>query len=240
MKTLLRKLTAVVSAAAVVTVGGIIGLSALAESDGVQTTLDVSQGSITITDTSVSGKDGSGTEVTTVDPDGYVITGTTTENTITVSGTQNIVLDRVNIDVSEKNYTCAFKIEDNNTGTVTVTLADDSVNTLKSGYNCAGLQKNGDGAGIGKLIIKGGANGTGELTAKGGMYGAGIGGGYSAGVSDITINGGIVTATSVSFGAGIGSGEGGSVSDITISGGTVTAKGGTQGAGIGCSKGGST
>ncbi|MGN0596178.1 MAG: hypothetical protein ACI4J1_02465, partial [Ruminiclostridium sp.] len=219
---------------------GVIEASAEADiGDGNPTALDVSQGSITITDTSVSGYDGSGVEVTTVDPDGYIITGTTTENTITVSGTQNIVLNGVNIDVSGKTGACAFKVEDNNTGTVTVTLADDSVNTLTSGDYCAGLQKNGDGAGIGKLIIKGGANGTGKLTATSGYYGAGIGSGNGANASDITISGGIVTATGFLHGPGIGSGEGGSASDITISGGTVTAKGGTHGAGIGCSKGGS-
>ena len=58
MKKQLKKLTAVVSAAAVVAVGGIIGLSALA--DGEQTTLDIGKGSITITADSVSGYDSSG------------------------------------------------------------------------------------------------------------------------------------------------------------------------------------
>lgn len=51
--------------------------------------------------------------------------------------------------------------------------------------------------------------------------------------SDITINGGIVTATGAYQGAGIGGGYKGSGSNITINGGTVTAYGGTLGAGIG-------
>lgn len=229
MKQQLKKLTAVVSAAAVVTVGGIIGLSALAEGDGLQTELDISQGSITISDGSVSGYDSSGTEVTTTDPDGYIITGTTEEYTVMVSGTQNITLNGVNIDVSSINNTAAFKIEDDSTGNVTITLADGSENTLKSGSGFAGLQKNGDyiSADKGKLTITGN---TGTLTANGGFNGAGIGGDSGKG-SNITISGGTVKATGGDEAAGIGGGDGGS--HITISGGTVTAIGGWEAAGIG-------
>ena len=92
MNKLLRKLTAVVSAAAAaVTVGGIIGLSALAESYGEQTELNISYGNITISDDSVSGYDSSGNTVTATDPDGYIITGSTDTYTVTVSGTQDII-----------------------------------------------------------------------------------------------------------------------------------------------------
>ena len=202
----LRKITAVVSAAAVALSGvsfGSLCLTAYAESDGIQTALDVSKGSITITDSSVSGYAGDGTSVTTIDPDGYIITGTTTEYTITVSGTQNITLDGVDIDVSQKSDTGAFVIEYNNTGDVTITLADDSVNKLQSGQSCAGLQKNEWDGVVGKLTIKGGEKGTGSLTAIGGDCSAGIGGGGSDpkgtvsnyGDADyIRISGGIVTA----------------------------------------------
>ena len=144
----------------------------------------------------------------------------------------NITLAGVNIDVSSLSDTAAFKIADNSTGNVTITLADGSGNTLKSGTNCAGLQKNGSGDGIGKLTIKGGTKGTGTLTATG-NYGAGIGGGKGGSGSNITISGGTVTATCNYQAAGIGGGNGGSGSDITISGGTVTANGGSWGAGIG-------
>lgn len=159
--------------------------------------------SITITDSSVSGYAGDGTSVTTIDPDGYIITGTTTEYTITVSGTQNITLDGVDIDVSQKSDTGAFVIEYNNTGDVTITLADGSVNKLQSGQLCAGLQKNEWDGVVGKLTIKGGEKGTGSLTAIGGDCSAGIGGGGSDpkgtvsnyGDADyIRISGGIVTA----------------------------------------------
>ena len=74
----------------------------------------------------------------------------------------------------------------------------------------------------------------GKVTAKGGdQGGAGIGGGFWASGSDITISGGEVEASGVDLGAGIGGGNGGNGTDIEISGGKVTAKGGMSGAGIG-------
>ena len=159
----LKKLTAVVSAAAAVTVGGIIGLSTLSEGDGVQTVLDISRGSIEITDTSVSGYDSSGNNVTATDSDGYIITGSTTSNTVTVSGTQNITLQNATIDLPEDSWVCAFDIGDG--GDVTLTL--EGVNTIKSGVECAGIDVvEGE-----KLEI----TGTGSLTVTGGRYGAGIG-----------------------------------------------------------------
>ena len=131
MNSQLSKISAVVSAAAVAIAGvnfGSLCLTAYAEGDGKQTTLEVSKGSITVTDSSVSGYAGDGTSGMTIDPDGYIITGTTTEYTVTVSGTQNITLDGVDIDVSQKYDTGALVIEYNNTGNVTITLADGSVN----------------------------------------------------------------------------------------------------------------
>ncbi len=145
----------------------------------------------------------------------------------------NITLAGVNIDVSGTLGACAFKIADNSTGNVTITLADGKANTLKSGSKCAGLQKNGTGDTIGTLTIQGGENSTGSLTATGGSYGAGIGGGYEGAGSKITISGGTITATGGSSGAGIGGGSNGAGSKITISGGTVTATGDYYGAGIG-------
>lgn len=89
---------------------------------------------------------------------------------------------------------CAFKIEDNSTQNVTIILADDTENILKSGTNCAGLQKNGSGDGIGKLTIQAEESGTGSLTAIGGNGGAGIGGGYDDNGSEIIISGGSIMA----------------------------------------------
>ncbi len=138
----------------------------------------------------------------------------------------NITLAGVNIDVSSQVDTAAFKIADDSSGNITVTLAGS--NTLKSEENRAGLQKSG-GISTGTLKIKG----NGSLTAMGGQDGAGIGGGEYGSGSNITISGGTVTATGGRHGVGIGGGYGGSGNNITISGGTVTATGDYMAAGIG-------
>ena len=154
----------------------------------------------------------------------------TTDRIVVESGASaNITLSGVNIDVSGMDNTAAFQIADNSTGNVTITLAEGTTNTLKSGSNCAGLHKNGNTDNIGKLTMQG----TGTLNANGGKYGAGIGGGISGSGSNITISGGTVTANGGKYGAGIGGGLSGSGSNITISGSTVTANGGKYGAGIG-------
>ncbi len=141
----------------------------------------------------------------------------------------NITLAGVNIDVSSRNNNAAFKIADNSTGNITVTLAGGSSNKLKSGRECAGLQKNSN-ASSGTLRI----TGSGALTVQGGYNAAGIGSSHFNHTSNIVISGGTVTAKGGQYGAGIGgSGGGGSASNITITGGTVTAAGGSNGAGIG-------
>ena len=175
----------------------------------------------------------------TISKDGtYRIYGSTTTNTVLVAKdvSADITLDNVNIDVSGIKYAFAFRIENNSTGNVTIDLVGE--NTLKSGYEYAGLQKNGSGESIGKLTIKS-TSCDGKLTAAGGMYGAGIGGGYNGTGSNIEITGGTVIATGNFYGAGIGGGVGGSGSNITITGGDVTATGGEDGAGIGGGDGGS-
>ena len=164
----------------------------------------------------------------------------------------NITLAGVNIDAVNSGE-AAFKIADDSAGNVTVTLAGS--NTLKSGDNHAGLEKNGTagqltiegdgslhaaggngGAGIGGGNGRAGSNITikgGEVTATGGLRGAGIGGGMDGAGSNITISGGKVTAAGSDGGAGIGGGSVEAGSNITISGGEVTAEGGEKGAGIG-------
>ncbi|MBO5378081.1 MAG: hypothetical protein J6A41_06820, partial [Ruminiclostridium sp.] len=180
---------------------------------------------------------------------------TSTTNRIEVADgiSANITLAGVNIDVSSQSDTAAFKIADDSTGNVTITIADGKTNTLKSGKNCAGLQKNGEYisetqgkltiTGICSLIAPGGAGIGGDIssstiTAIGGEGGAGIGGGYRGSGSNITItiSGGKVTATGGDYGAGIGGGFSSGFSSgsyITISDGTVIATGGECGAGIG-------
>lgn len=157
-----------------------------------------------------------------------------TTNTITVnvnSGEVYIILNGVNIDVSETDEKCAFKIADNSQASVTVELADGTTNILKSGDYCAGLQKNGTVDDIGTLTI----TGTGTLEATGGDWGAGIGGGGfdNSGVNKITIESGKVIAKGGGYAAGIGGGHEGSGSSIKIENGTVEATGGISGAGIG-------
>lgn len=96
------------------------------------------------------------------------------------------------------------------------------------------------GAGIGGGEYCSGSNITingGTVTADGGAAAAGIGGGHGGSASNITINGGIVTATGGAYGAGIGGGQSGSGFYITINGGTVMAIG-DECAGIGSGDGG--
>ncbi len=78
---------------------------------------------------------------------------------------------------------------------------------------------------------------TGQLIANGGYGSAGIGSKQDLHLpTNITINGGIITAIGAVGGAGIGGGSGGEGSHITINGGFVTAMGGSSGSGIGGGK----
>ena len=152
---------------------------------------------------------------------------TATANTVAVisgSGqTARVTLGGVNIDVSGAGRAAMSTSGD---GDVTVTLS--GRNVLKSGKEHAGFEKNGTG----NLTIT--AEDTGQsLYAEGGRSGAGIGGKYRSGASDITVSGGTVTATGGNYGAGIGGGDEGSGSNIAITGGKVVATGGNYGAGIG-------
>ena len=72
----------------------------------------------------------------------------------------------------------------------------------------AGIEVSGGNS----LTIYGGASGSGQLIANGGRGSAGIGGGFNCSDSNITINGGTVTATG-DYAAGIGSSEDGEESN---------------------------
>lgn len=149
----------------------------------------------------------------------------------------DVTLNGLDLDASADKDSCAFKIEDNSSGDVTVRLAAGTTNKLTSGYNCAGLQKNGSGTGIGTLLI----TGSGSLTAEsvidssyslaGG--GTGIGGGKAGDGSNIIISGVSVTALGSQKGAGIGGGIDKSGSNIKIVNSTVQATSRLHGAGIG-------
>ena len=158
-----------------------------------------------------------------------------TENTITIKAekdqTAEVTISDVNIDVSNDGKAAISAEGDGN-----VIIELDGSNTVKSGEDHAGVEKNNSGN---LTIADADTDGVGSLEAAGGNYGAGIGGGYEQDVSDITIEGGDITATGGKGGAGIGGGSGGSGSDITIRGDAQVAanggdaNGGKAGAGIG-------
>ncbi len=187
---------------------------------------DISKGDITVNAGSGGQTVTQGSQVDVPDS-APVITGSSTENTLTINAekdqTANVTLSDVNIDVSSEGKAAVTTTGE---GNVSIELNGD--NTLKSGKGHAGLEKKNGG----KLTIAD-EDKNGKLTAEGGKYGAGIGGGGKGDGSDITISGGEVNATGGTSGAGIGGGSRGTGSDITISGGEVNASGGVNGAGIG-------
>lgn len=172
----------------------------------------------------------SDTETTTKKDNSPTIThkesGTSTSNTVTITAgenaTANVTLNGVNISGAD-----GAAIQTSGGGNVNIEL--DGNNTVQSGNNHAGVEKNNSG----NLTITDDNKITGTLTATGGTGGAGIGGGKGSNGSNITISGGTVTANGGEGGAGIGGGASGAGSGITIKGGTVNAKGGTDAAGIG-------
>ena len=219
-------------------------------------TLDISKGDIEITST---GYKANGAIEETAYTGDYVITGTTTNYSISVNnGTHNITLNSVNIDRSSNMYSWAMWLDSNSN--VNLTLIGE--NTFKSGKDYAGLhlwnkshltiteESTGslyavggrDGAGIGAGYSTDSPDSTitingGTITAKGNNGAAGIGTGnlynYPAKIGTITINGGIVTAIGDNNAAGIGSGHYGECGNIIINGGIITATGGLEGADIG-------
>ena len=161
-----------------------------------------------------------------------VITGSSTENTLTINAekdqTANVTLSDVNIDVSSEG-----KAAVTTTGEGNVSIELDGENTLKSGYRHAGLEKNNGGS----LTIAD-QDENGKLTATGGSDGAGIGGGFKGNGNNIAITGGEVNATSNGCGAGIGGGGGGDGSDITVSGAAkLKVQGGVEDSGYGAGAG---
>ena len=161
-----------------------------------------------------------------------------TGNTIAINAaenvTANVTISDVNINISGESKAA---VSTNGKGNVNIEL--DGTNTLKSGREYAGLEKNKDG----KLTITD-ENKNGKLIATGGDYGAGIGGGSKGNGSNITITGGEVTAAGGTNGAGIGGGLRKNGEKITVSGdATLKVQGGPadrrDGAGAGIGNGGS-
>ncbi len=130
---------------------------------GIRTVLDVSQGYITIGENSVDGYGPDGTHITTVDPDGYILTGASNQDGKQVrilGGWHDIVLRDLKIDVSKTYYASAFTVE---SGTLYLTLEGENV--LKSGADYCGMHLN-NGASLTFMA------GSGSLTAR---HGSGTG-----------------------------------------------------------------
>ncbi|MEG0663379.1 MAG: hypothetical protein RR472_08875, partial [Anaerovoracaceae bacterium] len=153
----------------------------------------------------------------------------TTPMEIAKNITANLTLNGVNITAKES----ALLLEEK--ATLTLTLEEGSINTLRSGKEKAGLQVT---KGTSLVITK---ESKGSLTAVGGANAAGIGGGKNPlgaayggkEAGTITIEGGSITAYGGEHSAGIGGGYQGDGGTTIISGGTITASSGANGAGIG-------
>lgn len=190
-------------------------------------TLDLSQGSITISATGYTQGGGDETPFTGA----YTIEQSDKSNltnTISVeNGTHQITMNNVDIDVSSVSGACAFSIE----AGASVLLKLVGTVTLKSGNTKAGLS-----VPSGAAVTISADTDSDELTAKGAQGGAGIGGNEKTSGGNITILSGTVNADGGASAAGIGGGDNGTGTgegeSIHISGGMVTATG-AGGAGIG-------
>ena len=190
-------------------------------------TLDLSQGSITISATGYTQGSGNETPFTGA----YTIEQSDksySNKTVSVTGgSHKITMNNVDIDVSNSSGACAFSIE---TG-ASVLLKLVGTVTLKSGNTKAGLS-----VPSGAAVTISADTDSDELTAKGAQGGAGIGGNKKTSGGNITILSGTVNADGGASAAGIGGGDNGTGTgegeSIHISGGMVTATG-AGGAGIG-------
>lgn len=188
------------------------------------TELDISAGSITITENGASGG-GMEEAETELNPDGYVITGRSETNTIEVRANVDVSIELDNVSIileSVTSGTTPFKIESG--AAVALELKGDnvlSVNGSSSVYAGIGLVGNAE------LSI----NGSGSLTVFGKSSGIGAQSGNALS-GKIEINGGIIHASAAN-GAGIGGVSGRSAGQIIINGGTITAVSERGNAGIG-------
>ena len=167
--------------------------------------------------------------VNVADSDPYLIYGTSTVNTITVSTgvVADITISNLNVQVTNR-FQCAFNIASN--AAVNLTLIGS--NYLLSGRYEAALH-----VPLGASLSITNGDSTGTLTALGGGQGPGIGGRSQTRGGEISIYGGNISAIGGFGAAGIGCGDFGMDGGfITIAGGTVVAQGGSMGEG-GCGAG---
>ena len=179
----------------------------------------------------------------------YVVNSdVTNNNSITVSGTANLILAdgctfkaSNGIDV-ERNSALNIYGQCDGSGALTAVGTSESaaISTLRAVLNIHGGTVNATGgwrgAGIGGGYECGGGTVNvygGTVNAKGGQYGAGIGGGYYGDGCAVNIYGGTVTATGVDDAAGIGGGYRGNGGTVNVYGGDMIAISGGRGRAIG-------
>ena len=187
---------------------GLAALLSLTPLAAVAETYNIENGSIEVT------ADENGRKVTqggstNTETSETVITGSSTVNTVTITVAQgaeaSVTLSGLSIDVSDAEK-AALTV--GGAGDLTVEL--DGSNTLTSGEDHAGLEKNSTG----ELIIADENETSGSLTATGGDMGAGIGGGYKGEGSSVTVSGdsqvkAVQGAGYSDFGSGAAIGSGG-------------------------------
>lgn len=163
----------------------------------------------------------------------YIITGTTKENTVKVmdTGTYNITIKDLNIDVSLMASQCAFNANRGARATdcfVNLTLEGENylAGSGAPGLGFAYATPNVDGITNGSTLTIGG---DGSLEAVGGAFSAGIGSGYtgwecaSGDANNIIFNSGKITARTGTNGCAIGGALRRNVNNIIINGGDITA-----------------
>ncbi|MFF2092262.1 S-layer homology domain-containing protein [Paenibacillus sp. NPDC058174] len=198
-----------------------------ASADESKTTLDISKGSITIGDGTVTGKTPSGATAA-YNNNGYIITGASTSNVVTIKGgvEQHVTLENASITKSTASYSSIPTISIEGSGTKAY-LTLSGTNTV-SAYNGA-TQKAAISVPEGSELIIDSIDGTDShsLTASGYSSAAVIGGNVNETAGSITINSGTITAgfrTTGNSAAAIGGGKGGAGGTIVINGGVITAE----------------
>lgn len=182
--------------------------------------------------------------VTINDSEEHIITGSTTEYKVIISGgSPTIRIRNLTIDLSDHGYNQSWRPIDFSSAGGECKLIIEGDNIIKGNGDCPGIMTGSkkltiDGTGTLKvyggkawpgigaqggscnLVIDGGT-----IEAYGGYRGAGIGGSWSNPGGTVVVNGGKVTAVGGEEASGIGGGYGSSGGTFTINGGEVTAKG---------------
>ena len=188
-----------------------------------KTTLDISKANIIIGASTITGKTDTGTTAT-YNPNGYIITGKTSSNTITINGgIQNITLQALSISTGY-NSLAPISIENANTQ-VRIILSGTS-NDLTSGNPKKAALSVAEGTAL--IIDTIDSTNNGSINANGyGGYAAAIGGNESSTAGSITINHGTINAGFVrsgNYGAAIGGGQSGAGGTIVINDGIINAQ----------------